>query len=327
MSFHTFLRVSLGLSLSGISFLGFVIPGALRNNPIVYNYVSAIMYGSLLAIVTNFAPAKIISTGYLNAEYFLLIQSAAFAFSLAVDLLSDCDISFKQLHQYFESLLIEYRNLLARSTARIARTEIEFSRVSSEETENSNISPFTNFIEDDEKLNSIETFPQEHRSFDASLVILVIGILLGLSKGLYIGSESNINLVEVLKFHLFNIYIAYSISSYMIIMNIKSKWSIFFIALFSLSPLFGSILFLSPHYLYDLVFDPSIDALLSALCSGGFLYISTASGILGVIISDTSSHVSMKHYVSKKSIFRVILVLTGYLLTYLLGVYFTFTKN
>ena len=85
----TFFKVSLALSLSGISCLGYVLPNVLKHQPQKFMCSFSFMTGAIVNTVISIMPVHIVDSGMLSTAQFCYLQSLVFIIMLLFDVLDE----------------------------------------------------------------------------------------------------------------------------------------------------------------------------------------------------------------------------------------------
>ncbi len=85
-----FFKLSLGLSLSGMSCLGYVLPNILKHHHFAFMYIFSLTTGVLVSAVTSFVPTYVITNDLMPITQFYYLQSLMFIVMLLLDEIDDC---------------------------------------------------------------------------------------------------------------------------------------------------------------------------------------------------------------------------------------------
>ena len=333
-----FLKIALGLSLSGISVLGLVIPGALKNFPECFSYTFSFITGTILAVSMSWGPVHVFSSGNITTENFFRIRSIIFMVMLVLDNIHECKriLVYKGIEKMFEKLMHDQRAILAQrglggyddemATRKRRTANVNFSQLKSSEDE---CEEETEIDENGVSLNTVGCYENEafengdlrkenevkdknsisneavipdNGNMSSQVILVVIGIMLAVLKGLYISSRDILFWGGCIKLHLYCAYVPFSIGMYLDFVNLRKCLMTFLLLVLAMSPLFGCLLFLSQNYVSSLEYSQGADANLSALFCGAYLY-------TGVICM---APLAVNHVNSGRRLAKVYLVALGF---------------
>jgi len=275
-SYIEFVNLCLGLALTGVSCLGFVLPSALKSNPAVLAGTFSVVVGALLAIIAYFAPLKVNQDGIVSIDLYLSIQSCTFLLMFAADHSSGLSIlcSINRLNDYFTSIIQEHRAVISYNADNQHNSprspNIQFSQLQTEDC-----------VFDEQLDESTQASPgieviatggsSALRKEAYSVYILVFsGMLLEYSKGVYLTSRrTDISYLDTLKYLSYNLLIAYSISAYLITVKFYSRCLTNFLIMLAVSPLLAAILLETP---FSIKYDVYADGIFTSFYCGSALY-------------------------------------------------------
>ena len=303
-----FFKLSLGLSLSGMSCLGYVLPNVLKHNHIAFMYIFSLTTGALVSAVTSVMPAYMIRNDMISTTQFYYFQSIMFITMLLLDEIDDCakgsywskvaeDMIRDEMtrygimdHDYDIELSRRYnRPMSGGAFSRVETSEdCEFDAAKNIDDDNDDNHNNSN----DNTSDGLESFSPQHMATKiivrpvlvgarvkilSSILILVIGIALGITEGLYIGYKEDMTAIDIEKILACTILMALSLSLYLIVSGGNALIVITcLILIYALAPLIGTSIALHLFTVQDTIvsYNSQVHATLFTLLSGGLLYLS-----------------------------------------------------
>lgn len=301
---QVFFKIALGMSLSGISLLGFVIPGTVKHTPDVFQYTFAVISGILLAIVTYLAPLHILNNHSSSPAIFLQLHSAMFACMSGLDNILQCSpiFTWATLKSKFEKILLQHRHYLS------SRSDgCDHNRRNKQSTNVNFVQLRTTDYEMEDEIEQSPSHEEDIELYDTTksaadscpssavyspYFLVFVGSLLQFLIGVYIGSKGHIEPREVITLHVYNAFTAFTIASFLISKVYSLYYMKWFLLLFAVSPLIGSMLYLSPEFLVRMNFEELLITLSTLFC-GACFYIEV-SFMLPIALHDTDAIEKLK---------------------------------
>lgn len=317
-----FLNLSLGMALTGVSCLGFVLPSVMKTNPTVLAHTFSVVTGALLAVIGYFAPLSATQDGVVTIDTFLFIQCCTFLVMFASDHLLGFSVvcSFPHLRNQFNSVNQGRRDDLQFHGNILRSSSIRFSKLETEDILDESLSDsieaiksikdesISDSIEATKSIEMIVTGESSVSQKDAySLYILIFSeILLGFSKSVHLTSApEEVSYINVLQYLCYSMIVAYSMSTYLINAQFYSSWLPYFLVILACSPLFAAILLQLP---FSIHYDRYTDGVLTSIYCGSALY-----WIFMCLIPS-----AVYRQVKEEETGQMILVLIGFSITYYL---------
>ena len=268
MIYYDFIKIAFGISLSGVSFLGFSLTKLIHHKTEFSKYLTSFSLGISIYILLNLFPVHLLNVELLPAKTFFnilsfvfMIMSLTFHFPLINKNFSDIEFM-----DYFSVMVRNQREYFTRGNNGSSGNDkkliyVDFNQLNTdddvEDSEN----------DADNKITGQICIKKDYciKYNNLIIILLTTGSVFGVSTGLDIGSRKSIKLTEIIEFHACFIYISCLIGTCITMLHRTHFFVNFLQIIFSISPLFGSILFLSPHYLYEIKYDKYNHAVLESI--------------------------------------------------------------